>query len=191
MKIRPWYHWLTSDLDLTACLTKEQKTRYGKVKFLSKDKEDVFTGFDGPNVEPVGGQALETLVKPVIKKWMMNRLDKDFFSKPEELVKSPTNVRRWMAHLLLTTSINISTSETSRGDPDILTMMTGRGRNHFLNDELLTTDYGTSLNLLVCSISRIPLERKVKSLTPRSQILASSPLTSVQLRMRKSERTLT
>lgn len=92
---------------------------------------------------------LEPIVKFHINNWYKVRLAADW-SSPSSQQKQPkpqpTNVHRWMAHLLLTTTVNFSTSlndgTTYTAPPD-----------HFYNNELFLQSSSFSSEMLVCLVS--------------------------------------
>jgi hypothetical protein len=58
---------------------------------------------------------LEPIIKDAVTNWYATRLATDFCDtldpKTQKPRAQPTNVHRWIAHLLLTTTINIQTSQ--------------------------------------------------------------------------------
>jgi hypothetical protein len=82
-------------------------------------------------------EQLEPIVTRLVADWYNNRAHSDFYDKAidggkHKLREKPVNIRRWMAHLLLTTTINISTA-LDQGD-DIYAL----DWNHFFNLEMLS-----------------------------------------------------
>ena len=76
--------------------------------------------------------------------WFKQRQKNDFFDEQKQLLKQPRNIRWWVAHLLLTTTIKIA-GASNQGfvvPPD-----------HFLDNELLilesTFDLAVSLRTAV------------------------------------------
>lgn len=76
--------------------------------------------------------------------WFKQRQKNDFFDEQKQLLKQPRNIRWWVAHLLLTTTVNIA-GASNQGfvvPPD-----------HFLDNELLilesTFDLAVSLRTAV------------------------------------------
>lgn len=94
---------------------------------------------------------LEGHIKQTVTDWYSTRLMSDFSNKSNgKLVPKtqPANIRRWMAHLLLTTTINIGTSQI---DDDNY----AAPQNLFFNEELLK--HGP----FKFSVSSRPLEIKI------------------------------
>ena len=82
--------------------------------------------FGGATV--VTADSLESLILSGVQAWFKQRQKNDFLDKKEQLLTQPYNIQRWVAHLLLTTTINIAgaSNQGSVVPPD-----------HFLDNELL------------------------------------------------------
>jgi hypothetical protein len=100
-----------------------------------------------PNLPALSGASVrdahnfQDVVEDSIRNWYGTRLSSDFLESNNGAPKtSPGNVQRWMAHLLLTTTVNFATS-TSNGSTYTADM------NHFFNSELLLS--GTDFGILV------------------------------------------
>ena len=84
----------------------------------------------------------QNLVESSVTDWYSTRQSSDFVDPTSGGPNtSPQNVQRWMAHLLLTTTVNFATSSDD-GSTYTADM------NHFFNSELLLS--GTDFGLMVC-----------------------------------------
>jgi len=109
---RPWYHWFSNDnLNITKCLKAEEAQSLINVPYI------------GPSgyFHPDSAENLEKIIENSVTNWFKRRLQNDFFEYDESKKRqvrrqSPSNVKRWMAHLLLTTTINIGAGQSENGN---------------------------------------------------------------------------
>ncbi|GIJ84914.1 hypothetical protein Asppvi_003765 [Aspergillus pseudoviridinutans] len=126
----PWLHWHSAAGSVSQCLSPAQ-TEYFKTKpYLSTD--DLVLG------KVKFADQLESIVRSGVSEWYAQRMKHDFKDSNGSLKQSPSNIPRWVAHLLLTTTINIHCGELNGGD-DTLTVPP----NHFFNDEILKSYPGS------------------------------------------------
>ena len=83
---------------------------------------------------------LEESIRSTVTNWYDTRLQNDLIDTSKDGQKpktQPSNIPRWMAHFLLTTTINIATSQTDG--------TTYRAPlDHFIDNELLS-NYGSDI----------------------------------------------
>lgn len=134
----PWYHWYSGeDSNIFQCFSDTDIDVFKSTPWLTGPGQSVFTG------SSVGfANILEQPIKSAVTNWYSTRIANDLVDssiKDKTMPnKQPTNVQRWMAHFLLTTTTNIATS-TNDGTTFTAPL------DHFVNNELLL-GYG---NLLV------------------------------------------
>ncbi|KAK5113898.1 hypothetical protein LTR85_010431 [Meristemomyces frigidus] len=123
---QPWLHWKTGDFDPTSNFPQSVLEGCGK------DKAPYLTGsFPLSLVE--NAENMMDFVTSGITKWYRTRAAMDFLDsggKPKVTITS--GLKRWVAHALLTTTINIgvSSEDESRDKHHLLPL------NHVYNDEL-------------------------------------------------------
>ena len=85
---------------------------------------------------------LEPLILSGVQAWFKQRQKNDFFDEKGQLLTQPHNIKRWVAHLLLTTTINIAgaSNQGSVVPPD-----------HFLDNELLILESTFDLAVSFCT----------------------------------------
>ena len=137
----PWYHWFSgqngSFLD---CIPKKDQDDYKKIPYLTGPTQE--SCFSGASV--MSADVLEShFIKTAVPNWYATRLGVDFCEDPTTIPKTqkqnPSNIRRWMSHYLLTTTINIVTAQTTDGKTF------NAPEDHFFNSELLTNSPSFSL----------------------------------------------
>ncbi|KAK4224652.1 hypothetical protein QBC38DRAFT_12997 [Podospora fimiseda] len=132
----PWIHWYnpSSGNDFTACFSQQQKETFLAAPYLTQ-----------PSSKPrllsaltVGPDLLEKFIETGVNNLFNHRLTNDFFvnSTRSKLRDSPAHLSRWVAHLLLTTTINMAAAKMDSGGTSFQIP-----RNHFYNDELLSDAY--------------------------------------------------
>ena len=141
---RPWYHWYAQSGNFIKCLTDDQLARFKATPFLTAPGSPCFVGATVATPD-----VLERTITDIVNTWYLNRVQRDFYVDHEsgnhKLLVQPTNIQRWAAHLLLTTTVNFATAKTANGqdfkiDP-----------NHFLNMEMLS---GYDAGLLVSAAKK-------------------------------------
>jgi hypothetical protein len=93
---------------------------------------------------------MEPIVQNGVNKWYTTRKTLDFLGTDNRLRSQPSNIRRWMAHLLLTTTINIAVAQTIR-------QKWFAPANHFYNKEMLSQYSATGLLVSLLYGSPSPL----------------------------------
>ena len=105
---RPWLHWRsTQNGNFDKCLSAVDISLFKQSPYLSTGENPL----DGPFIaEP---NILEVAVKQGVLNYFDKRLRKDFLDESGKLRNTPVPIRRWMAHLLWTTTINLGCPPTS------------------------------------------------------------------------------
>lgn len=86
---------------------------------------------------------MEAYVKAGVDKWLNNRRKKDFLDNKSHPLENVQNVQRWLAHVLLTTTINLTTAL-----PDKLGVYAGLlPDEHFYNSDLFGTAAATQIQV--------------------------------------------
>ncbi|OJJ76862.1 hypothetical protein ASPBRDRAFT_201942 [Aspergillus brasiliensis CBS 101740] len=99
----PWYHWKTPRHDLTPCLSDTQVELFRTLPYLSPSSWDLLGNVDS-------AEKLEhDFITKLVSSWFAQHHDNDFMITKTQYKTNPANLHRWMAHLLLTTTINIAT----------------------------------------------------------------------------------
>ncbi|KAK3985450.1 hypothetical protein QBC44DRAFT_384841 [Cladorrhinum sp. PSN332] len=132
----PWIHWYnpSSANDFTACFSEAQRQAFLAAPYITQpsSKPRLLSALTtGPDV-------LERHIETAVNNLFNQRLTNDFFvdSTRAKLLDSPSHLPRWVAHLLLTTTINMVAAEMDPGGTSFQIP-----RNHFYNDELLSDAY--------------------------------------------------
>ncbi|KAJ6078671.1 hypothetical protein N7467_008424 [Penicillium canescens] len=99
----PWYHWKTDRTDLKQCLSADQAKRFKQLPYLSPSSWNLLGNVN--SAEGLEGDIINVLVT----RWFQLHHDNDFKENNGKYKSEPANLHRWMAHLLLTTTINIAT----------------------------------------------------------------------------------
>ncbi|KNG87651.1 hypothetical protein ANOM_004147 [Aspergillus nomiae NRRL 13137] len=100
---RLWCHWKSRGTNITQCLSDEQLKLFTELDYLTPAQWN-----------PLGGagsaeQLEQDIITGLISSWFQQRCENDFKKTNGQYKPEPANVHRWMAHLLLTTTINIAT----------------------------------------------------------------------------------
>lgn len=133
----PWYHWHSGqDSNISQCFSPNDITTFKSTPWLTEPNQPLFKGGS------VGlANDLEPIVKSTVTEWYQNRLSGDLAeatgNNRTAPKTQPSNIPRWMAHFLLTTTINIATSPN---DGQTYTAPV----DHFINSEMLS-EYGKLL----------------------------------------------
>jgi hypothetical protein len=96
------------------------------------------------------GSTLEPIIDAGLSKWYGQRV-KNAFQIKNKPHTNPVPIKRWMAHILLTTTINIATSTEDPNDHGNTWFIPD---NHFLNAELLDR---AQMNLVVSIHENFPV----------------------------------
>ncbi|KAE8355652.1 hypothetical protein BDV28DRAFT_155259 [Aspergillus coremiiformis] len=136
----PWYHW-QANRDLKGCLSQQQIDLFKRLPYLSSPWA-LFS-------RVTSAEDLETnVVTPLVNKWFNLHANRDFNGQHNA---QPANLHRWMAHLLLTTTINIATGsrvaavfEHHKQAGSELPLRSPK--DLFMNFELLTRDQFSNIN---------------------------------------------
>ena len=105
---RPWLHWKsTQNGNFNKCLSKVDEALFKQTPYLS--------GGGDPLGGPLIAQPnfLEAAVKRGVLNYFEARLENDFLDSNKKLRTTPIPIRRWMAHLLWTTTVNLGCPPTS------------------------------------------------------------------------------
>ncbi|KAL4860700.1 hypothetical protein BDV12DRAFT_204775 [Aspergillus spectabilis] len=119
----PWLHWQSASGSVHDSLSPEQKANFQSKEYLST-----------PNLalaKVKSADHLEVIVKHGISSWYGERIQHDFMGNGL-LKDSPANIPRWVAHLLLTTTVNIHCGEINTATDSV-----NAPPNHFLQEEVL------------------------------------------------------
>ncbi|KIW87788.1 uncharacterized protein Z519_11762 [Cladophialophora bantiana CBS 173.52] len=129
---KPWPHWHTDNHSLVSNMPQRLKNRFKTAPYLT----DQSTGSVFSLVK--SAESLESIVEKGISKWYSTRKSLDFLDSGNRLRSNPSNVRRWMAHLLLNTTINIAVAQT-------IGQKWRAPANHFYNREMFSQYSATDL----------------------------------------------
>ena len=127
-------HWLSPTDNLANCLSSDDIVAFKKAPYLTKPgSPSILSGATVTTAD-----FLEPLVISGVRAWFKQRQKNDFFDGNGQLLTQPQNVQRWVAHLLLTTTINVAGASNSGFivPPD-----------HFMDNELLMLDSTFSLTV--------------------------------------------
>ena len=117
-------HWLSPTDNLATCFSTDDITAFKSAPYLTRPGNPSVLG--GATVRTA--DFLENLILSGVQAWFKQRQKNDFFNAQGQLLTQPHNIQRWVAHILLTTTINIA-GASNQGfvvPPD-----------HFLDNELL------------------------------------------------------
>lgn len=89
---------------------------------------------------------MEPIVVNGISKWYGTRKTLDFFDSGNRLRSQPSNSRRWIAHLLLTTTVNIAVAQS-------ISQKWFAPANHFYDKEMLSQYSATGLLVSYCFLA--------------------------------------
>ena len=144
-RFSPWYHWYSGEnSNVSQCFSDDDEKLFNSTPWLTGPGQSIFTG-----ASVRFANELEPSIKSTVTNWysvrLMNDLAEPSASNDQKPKKQPSNIPKWMAHILLTTTINISTS-TNDGVTYTAPL------DHFVNNELLSS-YGD----LLVSTKEFPL----------------------------------
>ncbi|KAK4184363.1 hypothetical protein QBC35DRAFT_59114 [Podospora australis] len=128
----PWIHWYnpSSPGDFSACFTDTQKKAFLEAPYITQpgSKPRLLSALT------VGPDVLERYIKTGVSNFFNQRLNADFFvdSGKSKLVETPLNISRWVAHILLTTTVNIAAAKMDSGGTSFQIPA-----DHFYDSELL------------------------------------------------------
>jgi hypothetical protein len=141
---RPWLHWHTDNHNFVGNFTVRDRNRFQTAPYFT----DQATGLIFSNV--MSAESMEPIVEKGVSKWYNTRKILDFFDSQHRLRSQPSNVRRWMAHLLLTTTVNITVAQT-------IQQKWFAPANHFYDQEMLSQYSKTNL-LVSCLLAFVLCE---------------------------------
>ncbi|KAJ0426754.1 hypothetical protein BJY00DRAFT_306749 [Aspergillus carlsbadensis] len=122
----PWLHWQSAAGSVHECLSPAQIEHFKTKPYLSTS--NLALG------NTKSADHLETIVRRGVTAWNAQRIKHDFKNEDGSLRISPDNIPRWVAHLLLTTTVNIHCGERAQPeDKDIVTVPP----SHFFNKDVL------------------------------------------------------
>ncbi|KAJ5312239.1 hypothetical protein N7508_003069 [Penicillium antarcticum] len=146
----PWYHWKTDTTDLKQCLSEEQINRLKSIPYISPASWNLLG-----NVSSAEGLEGD-IIKVLVPKWFQLHRDEDF-KENGQYKSEPANLHRWMAHLLLTTTINIATGAKVltfwEQNPSGMALPFRAPTNLFMNFELLLQSKFNDINGPLASFS--------------------------------------
>ncbi|KAK6352357.1 hypothetical protein TWF730_009186 [Orbilia blumenaviensis] len=102
---QPWLHWQSTDGTILDCLSKATINSYLQYPYLSDEN----TG--SPFSKLGNGNDLQkNIIQPGVMNWFNQRFKNDFKDSSGKFLDEPLNVKRWAAHAIMTTTINIITA---------------------------------------------------------------------------------
>lgn len=117
-------HWLGEETSsFKDALSADDIKELQGLPWITQEGQDVLSAI---NTSP--GE-LEEAIEQGVDNWFETRKGLDFGSS-KNINKNPSNIPRWVAHLFLTTTINIGCAQ-SDGSTNMIPL------NHFYNSELL------------------------------------------------------
>ncbi|GAB1206308.1 hypothetical protein APSETT445_004993 [Aspergillus pseudonomiae] len=146
---QPWYHWKSRGTDITQCLSDEQLKLFTELDYLTPAQWNPLGGLGSAE------QLEQDIRTGLIYSWLQQRCENDFKKTDGQYKPEPANVHRWMAHLLLTTTINIATGSkvvafATTEDNKFLpagSLPLRAPLDLFMNSELLLQDTFSDFNL--------------------------------------------
>ncbi|RSL99875.1 hypothetical protein CDV31_012009 [Fusarium ambrosium] len=131
----PWMHWLGNETSsFKNALSPDDVKEFQNLPWITLEDDDPLSAI---NTNPGD---LEDDIKRGVDRWFDTRRLLDYFSSPDQIKENPSNLPRWVAHLFLTTTINIGSAlSNGSGGKYILPP------NHLYDSELLST---VSTNLM-------------------------------------------
>jgi len=127
---RPWIHWFnpSSSNDFLACLSEKNKQDFLAAPYITQPGQGLLSALTtGPDV-------LELMIEDGVSNWFSQRVKSDFFDTGSNFLPSPAHIPRWVAHLFLTTTVNIVAAAM---DSDGATIAIPS--DHFYDNELLSS----------------------------------------------------
>ena len=119
---RPWLHWMTDADDPTPNFPQATKNA------LSKQNAPYLSDVT-PLSKVLSADNMERYITDGIGSWFTSRWKMDFLDDKKQPLQNVKGLKRWMAHILLTTSVNIQTALPS-GNQWLMPA------NHVINFEL-------------------------------------------------------
>lgn len=150
---QPWVHWQGSPVGIVNCLSPAEKKNLLNYPYLSTENV--------PLGKVLPANILEQIVRDAVRMCFTRRIQNDFLSADMTPNPNPPNIQRWMAHLLLTTTINIAAAENSTE---------GSGHEAFLAPQNLFLDVDTFSRLKLLPPMSFPLsftEARYKSVVQK------------------------
>lgn len=126
------------------CLNDKQKKLLGSIPYLSASPAswDLLGKVQS-------AEALEAIVTSLVSKWFQRHAKSDFKESTGGYRTTPSNMHRWMAHLLLTTTVNIATGSrvVAFAAEGAAILPFRASRDLFMNFELLLKDNFAAINV--------------------------------------------
>jgi hypothetical protein len=129
---RPWLHWKTDDNDFSGNFSPDDTTAFVNAPYLTDQSSKALFS----NVS--SAESMMGIATNGVNKWYTQRRNLDFLDSSSQPLTNPNHVQRWMAHVLLTTTINIVPAQTSGGK-------WMAPADHFYDSELFTRYSSTGL----------------------------------------------
>lgn len=141
---RPWLHWSTDNNNFVTKLSDRNQREFLAAPYLSdQSAQTLFSRVSS-------AESMEPIVENGISKWYNQRKAHDFLDSARKPLEHPSNVKRWICHLLLTTTINIVPSLSLSGQQFA-------PANHFYDEEMLSQFSGTKLMVSSSTLQIPPL----------------------------------
>jgi hypothetical protein len=95
---------------------------------------------------------MQKYIEAGITKWLNTRRQTDFFDEKSQPRTEVRNMKRWLAHVLLTTTVNIGTAQrnTGQGAPPDQWIFAGK---HFYNTDLFGTTSAQSIQVSLIEVA--------------------------------------
>ncbi|GAB7356936.1 hypothetical protein MBLNU459_g7782t1 [Dothideomycetes sp. NU459] len=132
---RPWIHWLVEGNNFTNNISDSILAKFDQVPYLT-DVPDPHKNSTRTLPKVTGADIMELHVESAINKWLNTRQKMDFVDEKSQPLVEVSNVQRWLAHVLLSTTVNMTTA---------LAAKTGTYDNIFPDEHFYNSDlFGTS-----------------------------------------------
>ncbi|EON68666.1 hypothetical protein W97_07924, partial [Coniosporium apollinis CBS 100218] len=128
---KPWLHWSIDNHSFVSNLAISDKERFMDAPYLTDQTTRMLF------CRVSSAESMEPIVQDGVSKWYNTRKQVDFFNDLRQLRPQPLNIRRWMAHVLLTTTTNVAVIQCygkKRYEP----------ADHFYDQEMLSQYSDTS-----------------------------------------------
>ncbi|ERF76404.1 hypothetical protein EPUS_06962 [Endocarpon pusillum Z07020] len=129
---KPWLHWITDNNNFVTRLSDKNQEDFLAAPYLTdQSAKTIFSGVSS-------AESMEIIVENGVSKWYNQRRAMDFLDSAKKPLNRPSNVKRWMSHLLLTTTTNIVPASS-------LNEQSFAPANHFYDEEMLSQYSKTGL----------------------------------------------
>lgn len=132
LNLRPWLHWISDNNNFVTRLSDKNQEDFLAAPYLTdQSAQTIFSGVSS-------AESMEIFVENGVSKWYNQRRAIDFLDSAKKPLNRPSNVKRWMSHLLLTTTTNIVPALS-------LNEQSFAPANHFYDEEMLSQYSKTGL----------------------------------------------